>query len=426
MSSFGSRGTARRHIHTKHRKPTRKAKKEKERYTEDDYDFKSTHSLSLTPKRKVADIRLRALSLNFELFVRERELTFFVNEFLKMRCFQHWRRLLGRVLLNRVSSLKQRHSTTQSPEPTHKSEISHYRNGHSPSTRPLNIDASASLMFDLSDEDDTRPHNVIVSKPRPEMIEQVKLDLSDEFVIAAINRRFDTPTSSIRLPPEPSEFVMSDSDEQSVSIIPKAASPIRSMQIPGRLSPRQIVEEEFESVSEAKPSVMAMDLCPTLPDDLFSSNVFQCGRKDEDTTSAGEKQREVGILKRVLRKMSPKLRQTRSITLSEDYNESAVEDPKVNRDLRRKREELSDISTDFSLSSTVELKADLTRAQAKRRDISSSDEGSLDIDDGFRITESGQRESPESSSASAAEEESIDSSAAIEFLLREPAPGSRF
>ena len=443
MSSRASRSF---HAKPKKHKSARKAKIQSRKFHDSDYDFDNYRARSMTPKRKVADLRIRALSLNFELFVRERELTFFVNEFLKMRCFQRWRRVLGRALLDRVTALKNRQRELERS----RRDGSLHRSGKSSPLR----DAGASFMLDpLSEGDEMQ---VTVTHTRPE-VEQVKLDLSDEFVIAAINPKLEIVPSPNNAA---SEFVMDDTEDEFVSMIPKVATPLRSAEIPGRLSPKQIVEEEFQSVSDAKPPerTTSLEACPTLPDDLFSSNVYQRasrrGKKidftseEETTTSTGEKRREVDILRNALRKISKSpskshaQRELKRMIFSEEYNESTDDDfrplerdngleeescadnpPQVRSKYggyRGRYNDISDFSTDFSLSSTSDVpkaKPNVSRSSRNgRRELS---EDSSSIDDGFRLTEQEEEES-EATEVSAVEEESIDSSAAIEFLLRDP------
>ena len=444
MSSRASRSF---HAKPKKHKSARKATNKSRKFHDSDYDFDNYRARSMTPKRKVADLRIRALSLNFELFVRERELTFFVNEFLKMRCFQRWRRVLGRALLNRVTALKNRQRELERS----RRDVVH----HSGKSSPFRAESGANFMLEpLSEGDEMQ---VTVTHTRPE-VEQVKLDLSDEFVIAAINPKLEIVPSASNAA---SEFVMDETEDEFVSIIPKVTTPLRSAEIPGRLSPKQIVEEEFQSVSDAKPperNTTSLEACPTLPEDLFSSNVYQASRRgkerskieftseEEATTSTGEKRREVDILRNALRKISKSpskshaQRELKRMIFSEEYNESTDDDFRLGRDNgleeessaenppqirakygghRGRYNDISDFSTDFSLSSTSDIPKAKPNVSRDSRNVRRELSEDSSIDDGFRITEQEEEES-EASKPSAVEEESIDSSAAIEFLLRDP------
>ena len=106
-----------------------------------------------TPPRKLQK-QIKKISADFELYVRERELKFFSSEYLKLRCFVLWRQLLSRALLRKLNDTK-------------RGEVFEC---HTP---PLFSDESSVSMSESK---------------------ELKLNLSDEFVIAAMNPLLDIST----------------------------------------------------------------------------------------------------------------------------------------------------------------------------------------------------------------------------------------
>ena len=148
---------------------------------------RSPTSERATPKGKLQK-QIKKISADFELYVRERELKFFSSEYLKLRCFVLWRQLLARALLRKLNGAR-------------KGEVFEC---HTP---PLFSDESSVSMSEAK---------------------ELKLNLSDEFVIAAMNPLLDIATPlkqsevvSFSVAGETSsEFVGSEVDERARLLSP--------------------------------------------------------------------------------------------------------------------------------------------------------------------------------------------------------------
>lgn len=310
------------------------------------------------------DPRIAALGNSYHLFMKERALSFFVREFRKMQFFKLWRKLLGRALIHRVAAMKTKQmSPPKQTLPTKKKQRS--------------------------------PNVLITSVKSPPR--KFDLNMSDEFLIAAIN-----PKRESLSPLKQSEIVsFSLSHPEEPKDAPQSKSPIKP-----RLSPKEIVDDEFSSSD--KPQADSVRKLPDLSSDSSDR---------QDVLESA--------VKRVSGTQSPKNRQNtlkKSIfQISESDPDAISEDETTSSDTlfnRRSREN--------NLSSTIEFESPSRRSQGSQTaddlNIFQYSESDLEIDDDFPIGEGDQvnGENVAEESASMDEAGLSGSSAQIEFLLREP------
>lgn len=273
---------------------------------------------AIIPPAQIKDKKLSVLSINFSLFMKEREFTKFLNFHIQLISFRQWKRHLGRVLLARVANYKQKASkrakvansidantnvkdSNRMMASINKSSL-HTSNQKSRQMKEKVLNPSNVLITSIKSSD-TSPITKSPQKFHSDKLElfdippkqesnlhtspKLTLNLSDDFIIAAINphsnvrnpQPYQSPKSLYGSSPNQNQLVASTSSHSNHSSIssPKLAYPP---------NPQELVADEFYTEDEFVPKnvkppnssiktklfVSPKDI---LPDDLFSSEILE-------------------------------------------------------------------------------------------------------------------------------------------------------
>lgn len=378
---------------------------------------------SLVRKRKVGhgrlhksresenlDAHVREISTTFEIYVKERELSFFSTEYLKLRCFFIWRRRLKRLMAEKSADVWPR----------------------------------GSWQFD----EDSNSTNVSISEAG-----DLKLNASDEFVIAAMNPTLITQSSPLR----ESHLVSFDVDREPSTDSIDSKLETTSLLSPGihkRSIPASVVNGLWPVVNDRSDGKVQDADSESTCDSQFSSLT-------SDSLSSDKRRNRISELQRRSRKFMFKVREPPLFRYSDDdFSRSSSSEMKLTDESTNSREKLVDSereteATPFdSLESTSSSREEARVKQSRGTQAFNSDHGSKsddktdperrksqfsqteasalhmallstdsyssssEINDDFPITDS----EPQPSKPTLLEEDDIstDSSAAVEYILQPP------
>ena len=355
------------------------------------------------------EAHVREISTTFEMYVKERELSFFSTEYLKLRCFVIWRRRLKRLMAEKSADVWPR----------------------------------GSWDFD----EDSNSTNVSISEAG-----DLKLNASDEFVIAAMNPTLVTQSSPLR----ESHLVSFDVDREPSTDSIDSKLETSSLLSPGihkRSIPASVVNGLWPVVNDRSDGKVQDADSESTCDSQFSSLT-------SDSLSSDKRRNRISELQRRSRKFLFKVREPPLFKYSDDdFSRSSCSETEVTDESTNSREKLVDSERETEANPFDSLESTSSREEARikqsrgtqafnsdhdskggdradqerrKSQFSQTDASALhmallstdsyssssEINDDFPITDS---EMPPSEPTLLEEDDiSTDSSAAVEYILQPP------